>query len=78
MTPEILGTVIDLGGQGILVFFIAQLWAEIRDTNRYLREQNAKQQEADDERRELERKVESLSSYRARTEAIRRREHPGE
>lgn len=78
MDAELLGTVVDLGGQGILVFFIAQLWSEIRETNKYLRDQNAKQQQADEERRELEQKVESLSLYRARTEATRRREHPNE
>lgn len=72
MDPNVLSTLVDLGGQGILVFFIAQLWSEIRETNKYLREQNAKQQQADDERRELEEKVASLSRYRAQMEAERR------
>jgi hypothetical protein len=64
MEAALIETLVQLGFDGILVYFISQLWAEIRDTNRYLRELALKQLTAEDERRELMEKVESLEAYR--------------
>ena len=68
---EVISALLGLGGQGVLVFFIYQLWLEQKANNDYLREQDRKQRQADNERRELQEKVEALEAYRAASQSKR-------
>lgn len=78
MEAEIISTIVNAGGQAVLLFILAQVWAELKAANQYTRDLLRKQQEADDERAQLLHQVESLQAYRAATEAQRRREKPNE
>ena len=60
MEVELLTTLIDLGGQAVLLVILSQVWAELKAANQYTRDLLTKQAIADDERRELEVKVQRL------------------
>ena len=76
MNAELVAALVDLGGQGLLVFFIIQLWLEQKANNQYLRDQAKAQMEADEQRREMKEELESLQAYRAAAEARRKASGP--
>lgn len=68
MDVEIITALLNLGGQGVLIYFIGQLWSEQKANNQYLRDQARRQEEADDERAELRQKMQALEGRKPKTE----------
>ena len=72
MEADVIAAIANAGGQAVLLFILSQVWAELKVSNQYMRDQIAKQHQADQERRELREQIESLQAYRAASESRRR------
>lgn len=60
MDPQLIGTIVDVGMTGIMVFFLSKLWDELRIMVQFMRDLILKQQAADEERERLQSQIEDL------------------
>lgn len=60
MDPQLIGTLVDVGMTGIMVFFLSKLWDELRVMVQFMRDLILRQQAAEEERDLLKSQIEDL------------------